>query len=232
MATAIVLSGGTGTRFGSETPKQYLCVQGKPIIGYCLDTFQHSELIQSIVIVANSRWHDFLKEYIEDNKLTKFVCFAEAGRSRQRSIVNGLNQVKNHGVSDDEKIIIHDAARPFVTEDLIASCIQILDEYDCSMPVVSVKDTVYYSEDGEKISSLLNRDKLFAGQAPEGCHLGTYLAINTELTDDELDAVRGTSAIAFEKGLSIGLFPGSERNYKITTIEDYEKFRLEVERKA
>lgn len=229
MATAIILSGGTGTRFGANIPKQYLCVNDKPIFGYCLDTFQRMPCIGAIVVVASANWQDMIRKYVADHAITKFQSFAEAGRSRQHSILNGLRQVKPTDTGADERVIIHDAVRPCVSEAIIQKCVDVLADYDCSMPVISVKDTVYLSDNGRTISELLNRDRLYAGQAPEGCHLNSYLKINSELTDEELDAVRGTCAIAYEKGLSVGMFPGSEGNFKITTVEDYEKFKLEVE---
>ena len=229
MATALILSGGTGTRMGANIPKQYISVKDKPIIGYCLDTFQEIDEITRIVIVADVSWQAALSEYIEGNHISKFAGYADAGVSRQHSILNGLRRVRACGALGGELVIIHDAARPCVSEALVCRCLELLAEYDCTMPVIPVKDTVYLSDNCREISKLLNRDKLFAGQAPEGCHLGSYLAINEALSDDELKAVRGTSAIAFEKGLTVGLFPGSEGNYKITTREDLEKFELEME---
>ena len=229
MNYTVVLSGGKGIRLGQERPKQYIEVNGKPIIGYCLDTFQKHDRIDGIVIVADNGWHEYIKNYISTNGIDKFVCFAPAGISRQHSILNGLKALKEQKVQDDSIVIIHDAARPNVSKEIIDSCIDQLMNYDCAMPILPVKDTVYMSENGKEISSLLNRDTLFAGQAPESCRLGQYYSINAELTDVELQEVRGTSAIAYSKGLSVGLFPGSEKNYKITTASDLEKFMQEIE---
>lgn len=229
MVTALVLSGGVGTRLGKSIPKQYLKVNGKPIICYCLEVFQNNPQISHIAIVADSSWQEQIKKWIEANGIDKFVSFADAGKSRQHSILNGLREIKRIGGKNDDLVIIHDAARPCVTMSIIDNCISLLEDFDCSMPVITVKDTVYLSEDGRKIEALLNRDHVFAGQAPEGCHLGSYLHINEVLSDDQLEKVRGTSAIAFEYGLTVGMFPGEETNYKITTKEDLEKFKLEME---
>jgi D-ribitol-5-phosphate cytidylyltransferase len=229
MITALILSGGTGTRLGGAIPKQYIEVDDKPVIGYCLDTFEQHSRVDQIVIVAADTWQNFIAVYVENAGISKFVGFAPAGKSRQHSILSGLEKIKALGASDDDIVIIHDAARPCVSNEIIDGCIDTLDNYNCAMPVISVKDTVYYSDDGKNISSLLNRDKLFAGQAPESCKFGKYYRINKELSDDELSRVRGTSAIAYDKGLNVGLFPGSEANYKITTVEDLNKFKLEVE---
>lgn len=228
MITALILSGGTGTRLGGSIPKQYLLVNDKPIIGYSIDIFQADVKVTNIVIVADNSWWNMLREYIEENNITKFIGFADAGQSRQHSILNGLRCIRELGGKPEDFVVIHDAARPCVSTEIIEQCISLLQDFDCSMPVISVKDTVYMSEDGKHINSLLNRDRLFAGQAPEGCHLGTYLAINEALSDEELEQIRGTCAIAYDKGLKVGLFPGSEKNYKITTKDDYNKFVMEM----
>lgn len=226
---ALVLSGGKGVRLGLDVPKQYIEVGNKPIIGYCLDTFQKHEQIDGIVIVIDDSWREYVQAYIRKEAIDKFMFFSPAGKSRQHSILNGLTAMKENGVQDDSVIIIHDAARPNVSDEIIDSCIEKMADYDCAMPVLPVKDTVYVSNDRKTISSLLDRDTLYAGQAPESCRLGKYYEANMVLTDEEIENVRGTSAIAYEKGLTVGLFPGSERNYKITTVVDLEKFKREIE---
>lgn len=224
MNTAIILAGGTGTRLGADIPKQYIEVKGKPIISYCLHKFEDNLNIDSIIIVAAKDWQSYIKEQITKEKITKFAGFAEAGSSRQHSIVNGIRAIE----AREGKIIIHDAARPNVSDQTISMCMSGLDEADGVMPVLPVKDTVYYSESGDQISSLLNRDKLFAGQAPEAFCLERYRAIHEGLTEEKLALIRGSSEIAYNNGLRVKLIPGDEHNYKITTVADLEKFRAEI----
>ena len=90
MNIAIVLSGGTGTRMKLSMPKQYIEVGGKPIIGYCLDTIQNAKSIDKIVIVCHSAYRSLIEKYVRTNGISKVVAFAEAGTSRQGSILNGL----------------------------------------------------------------------------------------------------------------------------------------------
>lgn len=222
MNTAIVLAGGTGTRLGGNIPKQYLEVGNKPVITYCLDKFEVNQLIDEIVIVAAEEWCQFILENIVN--ISKFRCFAPAGSSRQHSIINGMRAAS----PQTERVVIHDAARPNVSDDTITQCILGLDECDGVMPVLPVKDTIYYSETGEQISSLLNRDQLFAGQAPESFLFNKYLSIHNNMTEEQLGSVRGSSEIAYRYGLKIKLIHGDEHNYKITTMADLEKFRSEV----
>lgn len=226
MNTAIILAGGTGTRIGGDVPKQYLQVGNKPIITYCLEKFERNKNIDEIVIVAAVEWQKFITENMDG--IEKFKCFAPAGKSRQHSIVNGLKASSSNTIN----VIIHDAARPNVTDEIINQCMLGLDEYDGVMPVLPVKDTIYYSESGNQISSLLNRDCLFAGQAPESFRYLKYLSIHNGMTDEELGSVRGSSEIAYRNGLRVKLIEGDEQNYKITTTVELEKFRSEVKQDA
>lgn len=161
MNVAIILAGGTGTRLGGDIPKQYIVVSGKPIITYCLEKFEKNAHIDSIVIVAAEEWRSFIRKNMKG--ISKFSRFAPAGSSRQQSILNGMNACD----TDTSAVIIHDAARPNVSDRIISECILGLEKYDGVMPFLPVKDTIYYSETGVQISSLLNRDQLVAGQAPE-----------------------------------------------------------------
>ena len=225
MNIAIILSGGTGTRMKLSRPKQYLEVQDKPIIGYSLDLFERSEKIDGIVVVCHNDWKDFVQEYAKEQGISKLFAFAESGETRQESLYSGLKACE--GVAEKNSVVlIHDAARPNLTEDLIDRLLE-LDGYDGAMPVIGVKDTVYYSEDGSEISSLLNRDKLFAGQAPESFAFDKYFAIHNEVPVEELKKTRGSSEIAFRHGLKIKLVDGDENNYKITTASDLEKFEAQ-----
>lgn len=230
MVEAIILAGGTGTRLGTNIPKQYLTVNEKPVIAYCLERFEEHSLVNSIVIVAAEEWQDYILEWIEKENITKFAGFAKAGTSRQHSIFHGLQKLKENGALDMDTVIVHDSVRPNVSEDIITACINELQNADGVMPVLPVKDTVYLSKTGKSINSLLNRDELFAGQAPESFKFGKYYSIHERLTDEEMNAVRGTSEIAYRNGMEIRLVPGDEKNYKITTVDDLEKFKLEIER--
>ena len=123
-------------------------------------------------------------------------------------------------------MIIHDAVRPNVSARLIDACLDACAEYDGAMPVLPVKDTMYQSMDGVTISSLLPRETLYAGQAPEAFRLGKYWAAHQALPYEAMLQTRGSSELAYRQGLTIKLVAGEESNYKITVPEDLERFRL------
>lgn len=232
MNIAIILAGGVGSRMKTiDRPKQYIEVKGRPIINYCLRTFQRHKEVDEIYIVADVSWQDYIIDWIKKDKITKFCGFAPAGKSRQHSIYNGLIACEQ-SAGEEDVVIIHDAARPFVTEEIIDECIAGAKEMDGAMPVITVKDTVYCSKDGKSIASLLERSQLFAGQAPESFRYGKYRRIHDAATDEELANTRGSSEIAYKNGMEIRLFPGAEKNFKITTMEDLTNFEAELNKEG
>ncbi len=223
MNTAIILAGGVGTRMGADRPKQFLMVMGRPVISYCFDIFQNHSKIDKIVVVVNEKWQSFVEEYVEKYSVTKVCGYAPAGKTRQHSIYNGLMCIEQTA-GDTDIVIVHDAARPLVSDEIISDCIQGATEFDGAMPVISVKDTVYQSSDGKSIGKLLKRSELFAGQAPESFKFKEYYRIHNSVSDEEITATAGSSEIAYRHGMNITMVRGSERNLKITTIEDLETF--------
>ena len=173
MNIAVVLSGGCGTRLGSEIPKQYIKVNGKMIISYCLDVLEKCPLIDGIQIVADESWH---KEILECD-IKKLIGFSKPGENRQLSIYSALKDIKET-VNEDVVVIIHDAARPLVSEKMFMDLIKACEEHDGALPVLPMKDTVYMSEDGKGITSLLNRSRIFAGQAPEAFRFARWRSCN------------------------------------------------------
>lgn len=223
MNTAIILAGGVGSRMGVDRPKQFLMVQDKPVISYCFDIFQKHSEIDNIVVVVNDKWKPFVEEYAQKYGVAKICGFAPAGKTRQHSIFNGLKCI-NENAPNSDIVIVHDAARPLVSDKIISDCIKGATDYDGAMPVISVKDTVYQSSDGKSIDKLLKRSELFAGQAPESFKFKKYFKIHNDVSDDEIGATAGSSEIAYRHGMEIRMVEGSERNLKITTIEDLETF--------
>lgn len=223
MNTAIILAGGVGSRMGVNRPKQFLMVQDKPVISYCFDIFQNHKDIDKIVVVVSDKWKSFVEEYAIKYGVGKICGYAPAGETRQHSIYNGLKCIDENAHGTDI-VIIHDAARPLVSDEIISDCIQGATDFDGAMPVISVKDTVYQSADGKSIDKLLKRAELFAGQAPESFKFDKYYEIHNSVTDEEIGNTAGSSEIAYRHGMEITMVKGSERNLKITTIEDLETF--------
>lgn len=224
MNYAIILSGGIGTRLGLDMPKQYYEVNKKPIIRYVIETMEQCEVVDGFVIVAAEEW----QEYVQNQNFLpeKFLGFALPGENRQLSIYNGLCALR--GIAKEEDVVlIQDAARPNTSMKLIEQCLDLKHDVDGAMPVLLMKDTVYLSEDGVQVSALLERKKVFAGQAPESFRFGKYLAANEMLLPEKIRSINGSTEPAILAGMHIQMIPGDEKNYKITTEVDLEKFVME-----
>ncbi len=232
MNIALVLSGGTGTRIGSDIPKQYIRVKGRMLIAFCLDMFSHHDRIDGIWIVAAHGWQSEIKEEcarcgIDANAVKGFSL---PGDTRQLSILNGLRDIDayvkslSEGSAEDPVVMIHDAARPNLSVGFVNRCLDALEKYDGVMPVLPMKDTVYYSESGNSVDRLLDRSRIYAGQAPEVYRLRKYIEANEKLLPDEILKINGSTEPAVLAGLKVAMIPGDENNYKITTIEDLKRF--------
>lgn len=144
MVTALLLSGGTGTRMGVETPKQYIEVNGKPIIAYGLQTLLSHEGIDAVQIVADAMWreiilncmehlrgggHDSISPEMKDRGIEKFRGFSAPGKTRQLSILNGLEDIGRYA-ADADYVLIHDAARPLVSAAMLTECLAAAAEHE------------------------------------------------------------------------------------------------------
>lgn len=225
MNIAIILSGGIGSRMGLDIPKQYVEVEGKPVIAYCFETFINDSHIDAIVIGCAEEWLDYVREMVEKSRTVKPVLYAPSGETRQYSIYHALKVAESISQSNEDVVIIHDAARPLVSPELIARCIEGCNNAEGVMPVLPVKDTVYLSEDGTHIKALLNRNQLCAGQAPEAFRLHRYLQEHERISREELLKINGSTELAFKAGMVCRMVEGDPMNFKITTPEDLSNFR-------
>ncbi len=224
MNIAIVLAGGTGSRMGLDMPKQYIKVNDRPIISYCIDTLTTSCHIDGIQIAADADWRKYISQNINNDKE---IGFSKPGLNRQLSIYNALLDIaKLHERVDT--VFIHDAARPLLTQQMIDRCFASLENYDGVLPVLPMKDTVYYSEEGNSIDRLLDRSSIYAGQAPELFVFDKYMNANEKLMPDRIKSINGSTEPAVMAGMNIRMIPGDENNFKITTIDDLNRFKMIV----
>ncbi|MDE6960162.1 MAG: 2-C-methyl-D-erythritol 4-phosphate cytidylyltransferase [Lachnospiraceae bacterium] len=226
MKVALILSGGTGLRLGSDIPKQYIEVAGRPIISYCLETLSSHEEVEALQIVADPAWQDLIWNCLrQTDSKKKFRGFSEPGENRQLSIFHGLQDIRTYA-EDSGYVFIHDAARPCLSPEQITDCLQGAEGHEGLMPVLPMKDTVYTSLDGGKsVAALLDRSTVYAGQAPEVFRIGRYYEANQKLFPDRIRQINGSTEPAVLDGMEIIMIPGDEGNFKITTKADLERFR-------
>lgn len=229
MNVALILSGGTGARLGTDIPKQYLEVGGKPIITYCIETLSGHEMIDAIHIVADASWQEPIRTWLAASDVChKFRGFSAPGENRQLSILHGLEDMRNYA-DDTGYVFVHDAARPLLSGTQITDCLCGAVGHDGLMPVLPMKDTVYTSLDGKHVTALLDRSTVYAGQAPEVFRIGRYYEANQKLLPDRILQINGSTEPAILDGMDIVMIPGDDANFKITTRADLERFRKLIE---
>lgn len=237
MNYVIILSGGTGSRLrGIDRPKQYYKVGERTILSYCIERVDQCEAVDAWLVVADTDWQQAVLDEIrmlaragtvsEDGR--KFLGFAQPGENRQLSILHGLRALQDKAEEPDI-VMIQDAARPCTSVRQIGACMEAAKSADGAMPVLPMRDTVYYSEDGTRVDALLAREKILAGQAPEAYVFGKYLRANEALTEEEILGINGSTEPAVRAGMQIALVEGDERNFKITTAEDLRRFERIME---
>ena len=225
MNYALVLSGGVGSRMGRDIPKQYIAIDGMPMIMYVIKTLDRHPLIDAVVVIAAEEWRPFLNEWIEREKIEKCVGFADPGEYRQLSVRNGYIKLKEVGASEEDKVVMCEACRPGLSSETVGKILeQLTDDVDLVDTVKPIYEAVYYSHDGVSLDSVLDRTKVLIGMEPTVVRFGSYYRCNMDMPLDELAGYRGTIDFALANGYRIATIPGDANGFKITTEADLQLF--------
>lgn len=218
---AILLAGGTGKRMGNlKLPKQFLEICNIPVIILTLKRILHSKLFDCILIVIHPDWFEYLTETLSNYSLDKEnIQLVAGGKERIDSIENALDFLYKNDKSEEDIVVIHDAVRPFVTDEILQNAVNETKKYGATVAISPAKDTMIISENGVAIS-MPNRATLFHGQAPDSFKFGIIYDALKALTNEERVEITGTAQICQRKGIQIHTYLGSENNIKITTISD------------
>ncbi len=219
---AIIFAGGTGTRMGAGLPKQFLQINGKPILIHTLDNFQNSPSIDKIYISCKEDYIQQTEKEIEKYQITKVKGIVAGGATSQDSIFNALSKAREE--NDDESVVlIHDGVRPFLTEDVIRANIESVQKHGSAITCTSCYETVILSENGEKIEQVPSRDIAYTAQAPQSFHLGDILNAHLKIRETNpgyIDIVDSCSLLR-KLGKDIYIVKGNRGNIKVTTPEDF-----------
>ena len=222
--SAIIPAAGSGERFGEE--KQFKLLSGRPLFFHTLKLFLQSDYIDEIIVAVPSANVDSTHRDVLSMSAGKPVKVVAGGTRRQDSVKNGID------VSDLDStlVCIHDAARPFVTEDLIQRSISACEFADGAVVGIPSKDTVKFSENG-LVKETLDREKIWLAQTPQCFHKNKLLQA---LYYAETENLTGTdeSALMEAMGFSIKLVEGNSNNFKITTKDDWIRAEIVAVRQA
>ena len=220
---ALLIAGGSGNRMGQDIPKQFMHVDGCPIIIHTMKCFQLHPDIDAIAVVCLKGWETVLQAYANQFSITKLKWIFPGGATGMESIHNGIYGLKNEGCDDEDLVLIHDSVRPLLSQDIISSNIAICKAYGYAITGIKCREAILESEDGFVSSTSIPRDRLIRTRTPQTFRLKNIIAVHEEAKLKGItNSVASCTLIAEVGGREMHVVPGSEKNIKITTVEDLE----------
>ena len=221
MNIAVIFAGGVGERMGSETPKQFIKIENKPILIHTLELFEKHNDIDEIYIVMLNEYISYTRELVEKYKIKKVIDIISGGKTALDSIYKGLLKAREDN-NDDDIVLIHDGVRPYITEQTITNNIEGVKEYGNAITTTACFETIIISKDGEKVLEVPYRKEMFAAQAPQSFFLGKILKAHSIIREREEkygDLVDNCGLIR-ELRIEPHMVKGNRGNIKATTPED------------
>lgn len=225
MVEALILAGGKGVRMNQEIPKQFLNINDVPIIIYTLKAFQQHPEIDEILVVCIEGWQEILWAYARQFGITKLKWVISGGETGHESIRNGVYELGKH-CKEDDIILIHDAIRPNVSQEIISACIAQCRLKGSAVTVIPcVEAMLLRREGGDRSQEMIDRDSLARTQTPQAFPLKKLLWAHEEAQNKGIRNATATCTLMIELGEEVYFTAGSEKNVKLTTVEDIEIFK-------
>ncbi|MEE3333435.1 MAG: IspD/TarI family cytidylyltransferase [Ruminococcus sp.] len=225
MNIAVILAGGVGSRVGADRPKQFIEILGKPILAYTVEKFNSHPEVDAIEIVCVESHLEYLREMVNEYNLDKVKWITKGGDTFQGSVKNGIANLKNK-ISDDDIVLVHFGASPFIESDIISDAIRVCAEKGNA---ISTTNFIYLSgikDDDTKTTKYIDRDTICCMNTP---HAFQYKFICDLYDEGERTGVINrvephTTTMMYELGKPIYFSKGTQTNIKITTKEDLDLF--------
>jgi 2-C-methyl-D-erythritol 4-phosphate cytidylyltransferase len=218
-----ILAGGIGTRMDSHNmPKQFIDLCGKPIIIHTIEKMLAVKDFDYIFIAIHPQYREYLQNILKDFNIAdnSKIIVIDGGKERIDTIQNVINAVYDFNHNENDIIVIHDAVRPFVSEQILLNSIKTANKYGACVAVTPAIDTMYSLDNLGLIVGFPNRKELFNGQAPDSFKLGILKSSFESLTVEEKEKITGTIQICSVKGYPIRSIQGDYKNIKITNEND------------
>lgn len=226
MNIAIVFAGGSGVRMGAGVPKQFLEINGKPIIIHTLQLFQYHRKIDKVYVSVLKDYIDYMEDLTAEYRLDKVAAILPGGETAQDSIYNALKRAEMEN-PEDSIVLLHDGVRPFVSYDVIDRNIAGVKKFGNAITCTSCFETILISKNGSEVNEVPYRKETFAAQAPQSFYLKDIIAAH--------DAVRASAGgyenmvdactIIRSQNITAHMVQGNRGNIKVTTPEDVYMFR-------
>ena len=223
---AIIFAGGSGVRMGAGIPKQFLEINGKPVIIHTLQLFQYHDEIDKIYLSVLEDYIPYMKELVDEYRLTKVVSIISGGETAQDSIYNALKKAESEN-ADDSIVLIHDGVRPFISYEVISNNIAGVKKHGNAITCTACYETIMISKDGKQVDTVPYRKETFAAQAPQSFYLKDIIAAHdyVRALPTRYDNMVDACTIVRTQGITAHMVEGNRGNIKVTTPEDVYMFR-------
>lgn len=224
MNIAMILAGGSGQRMNQEIPKQFLNVNDKPVIIYTLEVFQSHPDIDRIGVVCLDGWHDILRAYARQYRIDKLEWIVSGGENGQASIRSGVLEAERRYGGDDI-ILVHDAIRPMVSQEIISDCIVQCRKHGSAIVATPCNTVVLRRSAGESSREVVPRDQLAVTQTPQAFPIKRLADAHRRALEKGIVNSIASCTLMVELGEEVHFSIGAETNIKLTTQDDLKIFK-------
>ena len=229
MNIAAIFAGGSGVRMRTKSrPKQFLELNGKPIIIYTLELFDNHPQVDAIVVACIDSWIPFLKKMIRKFEITKVIEIVPGGETGQDSIYNALQAAERAADGKDATVMIHDGVRPLITEQTITDNINTVEEFGSCITCVPATETFVVSQADGSLEIPSRANSLIA-RAPQSFHLSDIMTAHRRAISEGMHDFIDSCTMMSHYGYTLKTIIGPMENIKITTPTDFFIFRAMVE---
>ena len=221
---ALLIAGGSGNRMHQDIPKQFITVNERPVIVYTLEAFENHPEIDAIAVVCIQGWEQVLWAYAKQFNITKLKYIVPGGKNGQDSIRNGVYELEKHFDKDDI-VLIHDAIRPMVSAEIISDNIRVAREFGNAITVIPCAEAMMQTEDGVVSVGSYPRDRLKRTQTPQAFKIGDICDLHRRALEAGITNSVASCTLKIEMGEQVYFSAGSEKNIKLTTVEDIDIFK-------
>ena len=205
-------------------PKQFLSVNERPVIIYTLEAFQRHADIDAIAVVCIEGWEQVLWAYAKQFNIEKLKYVVPGGKNGQDSIRNGVFELEKH-YGPEDIVLIHDSIRPMVSADIISDCIVKTKKFGCAIATIPCAEAMLQTEDGLSSTGSYPRDHLKGTQTPQGFPLGKICDLHRRALEKGITNSVASCTLMIEMGEQVHFSMGSEKNIKLTTVDDIDIFK-------
>ena len=229
MIIALILAGGTGTRMGEKIPKQFIQVDGKPVVAYTLENFQRHAQIDAILAVCIDGWHDALRAIAGQYGISKLKWIVAGGADVQESIRNGVFFLEGK-LRQEDIVVVHDGIRPLVDEGVLTDVIDKARQYGNAVTSLPYNEQIFIADDAVSTTRFIPRDTVRRVATPQAYRFDLLLSKYREAYAKGIGIQKShyTNTMMAALGVRLYFAAGSDRNIKLTTRDDLELFKAYV----